>query len=115
MILADTSVWVSHLKNPTGHAALIAALEAGAVCGHPFVQGELLLAGAPVEELFRGVPMVPLAAHREISDFVAGLPKPVRRIGWVDMHLVYSALAHRCDLLTTDGPQGHLFASLRAY
>ena len=39
MILVDTSVWVDHLRS--GDAALVGALEAGDVCTHAFVIGEL--------------------------------------------------------------------------
>lgn len=113
MILADTSIWVAHLKQPGGHPELIAALEQGVVASHPFVAGELLLAGAPVGELLSGVPMLPMAPHREVCAFVEGQEKPVRRIGWVDAHLIYSALVHHCLLLTRDGPQLRLFGRCR--
>lgn len=39
MILADTSVWIDHLRR--GDARLASALDAGLVCVHPFVVGEL--------------------------------------------------------------------------
>ena len=109
----DPSIWVAHLKQAGGHLDLIAALEAGVVVGHPFVPGELVLAGAPVDSLFAGVPMLPIAPHEEVVEFVARMPKPVRQIGWVDMHIVYSALVHHCDLLTGDRPRANLHGRLR--
>ncbi len=112
MILADTSVWVAHLKQPGGHKTLIAALENDIVISHPFVEGELALSGAPVGPLLAGVSALPVAPHAEVRAFVDKLKKPVRRIGWVDAHLIYSALVHRCELLTRDGPQAALFRSL---
>ena len=39
MLLADTSVWIDHLRRPSGN--LIAALEGDIVLMHPFVVGEL--------------------------------------------------------------------------
>ena len=39
MMLVDTSVWVTHLRN--GAPPLAAALEHGGVLMHPFVLGEL--------------------------------------------------------------------------
>ena len=39
MILADTSVWVDHLRQ--SDAQLRAALEANQICIHPMVVGEL--------------------------------------------------------------------------
>ena len=103
MLLADTSVWVAHLKQPQGHAELIAGLEQGIVTTHPFVEGELLLSGAPVGVLLAGVPFLPVAPHNEVRAFLETLRKPVRGIGWVDVHLAYSALVHRQRLLTRDG------------
>ena len=39
MILADTSIWVDHLRD--GDATMTAHLNAGLVLMHPFVVGEL--------------------------------------------------------------------------
>ena len=103
MILADTSIWIAHLKQPGGHAELIAMLEDGTVCTHPFVEGELLLGGAPVAELLGGVEHLPIAPHGEVVEWLADRVRPVRGVGWVDAHLVYSALVHQRRLLTLDG------------
>jgi predicted nucleic acid-binding protein len=113
VILADTSVWVAHLKQPNGHPDLVAALEQGVAVGHPLVEGELLLSGAPVDALLSGVAMLPMAPHAEVRAFVEQLGRPVHRIGWIDVHLVYSALVHHCKLLTGDGPQRELFRRCR--
>ena len=45
MILADTSVWIEHLRS--ANTMLSELLGAGEVLGHPFVSGELAL-GNPV-------------------------------------------------------------------
>ena len=103
MLLADTSAWVAHLKQPDGHAELIAGLEQGIVTTHPFVEGELLLSGAPVGDLLAGVPILPCAPHHEVRAFVRTLQRPIRGIGWVDAHLAYTALVNRQRLLTLDG------------
>lgn len=112
MILADTSVWVAHLKNASGHPELIEALDQGVAASHPFVEGELALAGAPTAELLGGVVLLPMDAHREVVTFFSRIARPVRGIGWIDAHLVYSALVNRCALLTRDGAQRRLFESL---
>jgi predicted nucleic acid-binding protein len=41
VILADTSVWVDHLR--TGNRALAELLDAGRILAHPFVIGEIAL------------------------------------------------------------------------
>ena len=41
MIMADTSVWVDHLR--ASDKALVVLLDAGMVLAHPFVIGELAL------------------------------------------------------------------------
>ena len=41
MILADTSVWIDHLK--AGDTELVDALRAGSIATHPFVIGEIAL------------------------------------------------------------------------
>ncbi len=49
MILADTSVWVDHLR--AGDKALAALLDAGMVLAHPFVIGELALGNLRQREI----------------------------------------------------------------
>ncbi len=112
MILADTSVWVAHLKRPGGDAELVAALEAGVLTSHPFVEGELLLAGAPVGALLAGVEWLVVSPHEEVRSFVASLDAPLRGVGWVDVHLLHAALANQQRLLTRDRALAGHFARL---
>ena len=109
MILADTSIWVAHLRQPGGHPELIAALEEGTVSTHPFVEGELLLGGGPVDELLGGVARLPVEPHREVLGWIRQLARPVQGIGWVDAHLVYSALVHQQRLMTLDRRLGEFY------
>jgi len=113
VILVDTSVWVAHLRDPGGDPSLIAGLESGVVAADEFVAGELALAGAPVTVLFGGVEIVRASPHEEVMDFVARLPRPVRGVGWIDVHLVHAALIRRYGLLSRDTRQRALFESLR--
>lgn len=100
MILVDTSVWVTHLK--VGDEALVRWLRDDQVLTHPFVEGELLLAGAPVVQLLAGVGTVPVAAHHEVRDWARSLTTLVRGVGWVDLHLACAARLAGARLATYD-------------
>jgi predicted nucleic acid-binding protein len=52
VILADTSVWVDHLR--ASDKALVALLDAGMVLAHPFVIGELALGNLRQREIVLG-------------------------------------------------------------
>ncbi len=69
---------------------------------HPFVEGELALAGAPVGILLGGVAPVRTSSHEEVMSFVTSQGGALRGIGWVDVHLLHSALALGLRLLTYD-------------
>jgi hypothetical protein len=93
VILADTSVWVDHLR---GHDATLAdLLAAGRVLGHPFVLGELacgvLRQRADVLSLLGRLPQAAAASDAEALGFVERHRLMGAGIGWVDAHLLASA------------------------
>lgn len=104
MLLADTSVWIEHLR--CGHADLVLHLEAGNVLMHPFIAGELacgtlknrtlLLAG------FHALPKATEASNVEVSSFLEKRKLWGLGLGWVDLHLLVSARLTGCRLLTLD-------------
>ncbi len=101
MTLVDTSVWINHLKR--GDPALAQLLVDDDVATHPFVEGELLLAGAPVEVLLGGVRRLDLAAHPEVAGWARRLgAERLRGVGWIDLHLAFTARVSGCSLLTYD-------------
>lgn len=59
MILADTSIWIDHLR--AGHTTLAQLLERGLVLGHPWVVGEVALGR--------------LSRRREVLGLLAALPQ----------------------------------------
>ena len=63
MILADTSVWVDHLR--ASDKAFVTLLDAGMVLAHPFVIGELALGNLRQREI--------------VLKALADLPTPVSR------------------------------------
>ena len=104
MILADTSVWVDHLRH--GNRELVRHLDAGEVACHPFVIGELacgqLSSRATVLGLLNQLPSVPTVSHDEAMAFVEARRLDGRGLGWVDVHLLASAVLGGVRLWTLD-------------
>jgi hypothetical protein len=105
MILADTSVWVDHLRE--GAPALAVALEQAGVLMHPFVRGELACGNlknrGEVLRLLGELPAAPLATDAEVLDFIEQRALMGRGLGYIDVHLLASvALAGSARLWTRD-------------
>lgn len=104
MILVDTSVWVDHLRS--GEPRLAAQLEAGQVCVHDFVIGELacgsLRARASVLGLLAAMPRAGRAEEDEVLALIEGRQLMGRGIGYVDAHLLASALIAHARLWSRD-------------
>jgi predicted nucleic acid-binding protein len=104
VILADTSVWIDHLRRRD--PLLAAALQEGEIAGHPFVLGELacgrLQRRDEILSLFAALPEVMVADHEEVLAFVARHALGGRGIGWVDAHLLAAAALSRVPLWTRD-------------
>ena len=90
MILADTSVWVDHLRN--GDAVLARELERGAIFMHPFVRGEIALgslkARAELLALLQALPAATVASDDEVLHLLDEHRLFGRGLGWVDVHLL---------------------------
>ena len=106
MVLVDTSVWVEHLRR--GEARLAALLDAGEVLCHPLVVGELacgnLRERARILGLLERLPGVPVATHAEALELVESRRLAGRGLGWVDVHLLASALLGPAALWSLDRP-----------
>ncbi len=104
MILADTSVWVDHFR--VGNPVLSEVLGRALVLTHPFVIGELACGNlknrtrilADLDALPLAVP----ATHEEVLRLVEERALWGRGIGWIDGHLLASALLSHCWLWTLD-------------
>lgn len=103
-MLVDTSVWIDHLRN--GNPALISALEAGEVWGHPFVQGELacgnLVNRTEIISLLDALEQTPLITHEEALSLLENRQLMGQGLGWVDIHLLGSCLLAGRPLWTLD-------------
>jgi hypothetical protein len=107
MVLVDTSVWIRFLSNrPPYVHDLDDMLGLGEVSGHELVYGELLIGdkGGRRRLLtdYAQMHQAPLVPHAEVVTFVRARRLHGRGIGWVDVHLLASALVGRLSLWTAD-------------
>ena len=106
MILADTSVWVDHLRS--GNDRLSDYLNEGRVVCHQFIIGELacenLKNRIEILGMLGSLPSIQIAAHEEVLYFISKHRLHGRRIGWIDAHLLASTMLARCSLWTMDKP-----------
>lgn len=104
MTLVDTSVWVDHLRR--GNARLGALLDAGEVLAHPWVIGELACGGlrnrSKILTLLRRLPALPVVDDAEALVLVEQRRLWGRGLGWIDIHLLGSALLAHVPLWTLD-------------
>jgi hypothetical protein len=106
-VLVDTSVWIRFLSNRAPYAAeLEELLGRGEVSGHDFVYGELLIGdvGGRRQLLsdYEQMHHAPVVSHDDVVSFVRHRRLHGRGIGWIDAHLLASALVGHLKLWTTD-------------
>jgi len=104
MILVDTSVWIDHFRR--GSRRLTGQLDDNEVLSHPFVIGELACSSLQKRKKILGLlvalPSAQLAGHDEILRFVDDHKLYGAGLGWIDVHLLGSALLTGCALWTAD-------------
>ena len=107
-VLVDTSVWRRYFAGKTTRretgALQVLLDEDGALAVHEAVLGELVLGGlaAREEELLRRLPIAPELESAEVLAFVKHRNLARRGVGWVDAHLLASALVLPGLLWTAD-------------
>lgn len=110
-VLVDTSVWIRFLSNRAPFAAELDRLLADdAVAGHQFVYGELLVGDRGGREKllssYERMDQVLTVPHIDVVAFVRARKFHGRGIGWIDAHLLASALVAGVQLWTADRPLG---------
>lgn len=104
MILADTSVWISHLRD--GNATLEQLLNDGEIVCHPFIIGELACGNIKnrreIFSLLSALPMIELMDDKEILLFIEKKNLMGKGLGLIDMHLLAAALVSAVSLWTLD-------------
>jgi predicted nucleic acid-binding protein len=105
VILADTSVWVDHLRRGEPH--FVTLLREDGILIHPFVIGEIALGYLdPRDEIlaqFYDLPFAAVAADEEVVALVGHQKLFGTGIGYVDAHLLASVrLTPNAALWTKD-------------
>ena len=103
-VLIDTSVWIDHFISPSPRLEVLVEQEQ-TLC-HPLVLGELTCGNLKdrrhtlrwLKEMTPGV----VVAHEEVEAMVDALELHGRGLGWIDVHLIASALLTGCSLYTYD-------------
>lgn len=106
-VLVDTSVWIRFLANRAPYATqLDGLLSRDEVSGHGFVAGELLVGDRGERGVllanYDQMDQAPIVPHADVVAFVRDRRLRGRGIGWIDAHLLASALVGRLTLWTAD-------------
>lgn len=107
MVLVDSSVWIRFLGGRMPYAAALdSLLDKDEAAGHELIEGELLLGdlGARKDFLrsYGVIHRVPAVSPAEVVAFVRAHKLHGRGIGWIDAHLLASALVARVSFWTVD-------------
>ncbi len=104
MVLVDTSVWVAYLRD--GNIGLETLLNEGHVVCHPFIIGELACGNlrnrSGILRLLQTLSMVVHAEHNEVMGLIETRSLMGRGLGYIDMHLLASAILTEVPLWTLD-------------
>lgn len=104
MILVDTSVWINHLRE--SEPKLEKLLIEGEVICHSYVIGELACGNIKnrdeILSLLNFLPLAPLIEFDEYLYFIDHHKLFAKGIGFVDIHLLASALLAQVKLWTRD-------------
>jgi predicted nucleic acid-binding protein len=114
MVLVDTSVWVSHLRE--GNMELADLLHNGEVASHPCVVGELACGNlknrSVLLSLLKSLPMSIEAEYEEVLAFIERKRLMRKGLRYVDAHLITSAALTGVSLWTLDKRLGQVAAML---
>ena len=106
MTLVDTSVWIAHFRADL--PVLRQLLRDQQVLTHPFIIGELACGNLPSRAdtltWLRRQPSALVARDSEVLGLIETRHLWGSRIGWVDAHLLASALVSDCQLWSHDRP-----------
>jgi predicted nucleic acid-binding protein len=103
-VLADTSIWIAHLRDSV--SGLEKLLNEGQVVCHPAVIGELACGNLKnrleILSLLHALPMAQQAEHDEVLEFIENYRLMGKGLGYIDMHILASAVLNNVTLWTLD-------------
>ena len=104
IVLADTSVWTDHIRN--GDPQMVVLADAERLLMHPYVIAELRMGNLARRKIFlRSLHQMDTATHAsddEVSTLVESHRLFGSGLGWIDVHLLTSALLMDIRLWTRD-------------
>ena len=104
MILVDTSVWIDHFHH--SEEDLKELLLSNQVCIHPFILGELSCGNISnrqeVLSLLRALRSIGLVLDEEVFILIEKKKLFGKGLGFIDIHLLASALIHHVPIWTRD-------------
>jgi len=104
VILADTSVWIAHFRQ--GSPGLSELLNRGLALTHPLIVGELACGNlrnrSRILTDLQTLPSAASATHDDVMQLIEARKLWGVGIGWIDGHLLASALLSTCRLWTLD-------------
>ncbi|MBI5795150.1 MAG: VapC toxin family PIN domain ribonuclease [Planctomycetes bacterium] len=97
-------VWVVHLRN--GNIGLETLLNEGHVVCHPFIVGELACGNhknrVEILSLLQALPMATHVEHEEVMKFIEDHTLMGKGLGYLDIHLIASAILTEIPVWTVD-------------
>lgn len=104
MILVDTSIWIDHFHH--SDEVLIDLLLSNQVCIHPFIIGELscgnLSNRKEILSLLRAIKSIDVVLDEEVFMLIDERKLFGKGLGFIDIHLLASALIHQVPIWTRD-------------
>ncbi|MCA9407719.1 MAG: PIN domain-containing protein [Candidatus Omnitrophica bacterium] len=115
MVLVDTSVWIAHFRS--GKNKLVEMLNEGNVLCHPFIIGELACGNIrnrdEILSLLHDLPMVIQVSDNEAIEFIKMRKLMGKGLGYIDVHLLASALLSNVSLWTLDAKLNQMAVNLK--
>ncbi|MDH5718751.1 MAG: PIN domain-containing protein [Spirochaetia bacterium] len=104
MTLVDTSVWIDHFRNK--NKKLIVLLEENKVLTHSFIIGELACGNIKnrneILNLLKTLPFANEPTNEEVLVFIEKRNLYGKGLGFIDIHILSSALLNNSNLYTLD-------------